>query len=235
MAKLIRGEIITYILEHYLNLFLEGIAYTLLMSAITVLFGCLLGGLLTFMKQNKWGFSVGKVRIAPLSLLATIYIEIIRGTPILLQLYFFYFLLPGLFPMLNLSKFTSIMVALICNSAAYVSEIFRAGIASVDRGQTEAARSLGLNQIQTMQKIVLPQAIKSILPAMANEFIMMIKETSLASTFFVGDLMTQFQTISGALYVTLEPLIIVGVIYFVLTFTLSKGVAVLERRLNTNG
>ena len=86
-----------------------------------------------------------------------------------------------------------------------------------------------------MQKIVLPQAIKSILPAMANEFIMMIKETSLASTFFVGDLMTQFQTISGALYVTLEPLIIVGVIYFVLTFTLSKGVAALERRLNTKG
>lgn len=235
MSKLIRVEIITYILEHYLNLFWEGIAYTLLMSALTVLFGCLLGGLLTLMKRSTWGFSIGKFKIAPINLLAVTYIEIIRGTPILLQLYFFYFLLPALFPMLNLSKFTSIMVALIFNSAAYVSEIFRAGIESVDRGQTEAARSLGLNNMQTMQKIVLPQAIKSILPAMANEFIMIIKETSLASTFFVGDLMTQFQTISGALYVTLEPLIIVGVIYFVLTFTLSKGVTALERRLNTNG
>ncbi len=235
MAKLIRSEIIVYILEHYLHLFFEGTAYTLIMSAITVFFGCIFGGILTFMKRNNWGISIGKVRFAPLSFLATAYIEIIRGTPILLQLYFFYFLLPGLFPMLNLSKFTSIMVALICNSSAYVAEIFRAGIESVDRGQTEAARSLGLNSVQTMQKIVLPQAVKSILPAMGNEFIMMIKETSLASTFFVGDLMTQFQTISGALYVTLEPLIIVGVIYFVLTFTLSKGVAALERRLNTNG
>ena len=78
MAKLIRIEILVYILEHYLNLFFEGIAYTLLMSAITVLFGCLLGGLLTFLKQNTWGFSIGKARIAPLSLLATAYIEIIR-------------------------------------------------------------------------------------------------------------------------------------------------------------
>lgn len=234
MQNLIQFDVIIYILEHYFNLFIEGTIYTLVMSAITVFFGCIFGGLLALMKRTNWGFSIGKVRIAPLRILAAAYIEIIRGTPILLQLYFFYFLIPGLFPMLNLSKFTSTMVALICNSSAYVAEIIRAGIESVDHGQTEAARSLGLNSAQTMQKIILPQAVKSILPAMGNEFIMMIKETSLASTFFVGELMTQFQTISGALYVTLEPLIIVGVIYFVLTFTLSKGVAALERRLNTN-
>jgi len=135
-------------------------------------------------------------------------------------------------PMLEISEFTSVMIALICNSAAYVSEIIRAGIEAVDRGQTEAARSLGLNSKQTMMKIILPQAVKNILPAMGNEFIMMIKETSLASTFFVGELMTQCKTVTGALYLTIEPLIIVAVIYFVLTYVLSKVVAVFERRMS---
>ena len=112
-----------------------------------------------------------------------------------------------------------------------MSEVIRSGIEAVDKGQTEAARSLGLSKRQTMLKIVLPQAVRYILPALGNEFIMMIKETSLASVFFVGDLMTQFQTISGATFLTMEPLIIIGIIYFVLTFSLSKGVAVLERRM----
>lgn len=220
------------VLSRYWNLFLVGLGYTLLLSALTVLIGSVIGALLALMRKNRWGMKVGKKKFCPISLLAGIYIEVIRGTPILLQLYFFYFLLPKMLPMLELSKFTCILIALICNSAAYVSEVIRAGIEAVDHGQTEAARSLGLSSKQTMVKIIMPQAVKNILPAMGNEFIMMIKETSLASTFFVGDLMTQFKTISGALYLTIEPLIIVGIIYFVLTFTLSKGVAVLERRMS---
>ena len=103
------------------------------------------------------------------------------------------------------------------------------------KGQTEAARSLGLNARQTMLKIVFPQAVKNILPALCNEFVSIIKETSLASTFFVGDLMTTYKTINGVTYLSIEPLgILVGIIYFLLTFTLSKGIAVLERRLKTS-
>lgn len=219
------------VLSRYWNLFLVGLGYTLLLSAITVLVGCVFGALLALMRKNRLGIRIGKWKFCPIRILAGIYIEVIRGTPILLQLYFFYFMLPSLLPMLDLSKFTCITIALIFNSAAYVSEVIRAGIGAVDPGQTEAARSLGLNGKQTMRKIILPQAVRNILPALGNEFIMMIKETSLASTFFVGDLMTQYKTISGALYLSIEPLIIVGVIYFALTFSLSKGVAVLERRM----
>ena len=163
--------------------------------------------------------------------IAAVYTEVIRDTPLLLQLYFFYFLLPDILPALKLSKFTCIAVALIINSGAYMSEIFRSGIQSIDRGQTEAARSLGLSASQTMLRIILPQAFKNVLPAMCNEFVAITKETSLASTFYVGDLMTQYQTISGKTYLVLEPLIIIGVIYFVLTFTMSKLVAVLEKKL----
>ena len=136
--------------------------------------------------------------------------------------------------MLGESKFWQIAVALICNSAAYVSEIFRAGIDAVDHGQMEAARCLGLSERQAMFKVVIPQAVKNILPALCNEFIMMIKETSLASTFFAGDIMTQYKTINGASYLVIEPLIIIAVIYFVLTFTLSKLVAIFERRMSTS-
>lgn len=137
-------------------------------------------------------------------------------------------------PSFSIDKTFSILLALCLNSGAYVAEIIRAGISAVDKGQTEAARSLGLNYRQTMIKVIFPQAIKNILPALCNEFVSVIKETSLASTFFVGDLMTQYKTINGATYLSIEPLIIIGVIYFVLTFTLSKAIAVLERRLKTS-
>lgn len=222
-------ETIGKILEKYGSLFLEGAGVTLGLSAITVFFGVILGSLIALMKMSKlhiWKFK-------PLSFLATVYIEVIRGTPLLLQLYFFYFLLPDIVPF-ELSKFACVAIALIFNSAGYVAEIIRAGIAAVDVGQTEAARSLGLSRGQTMMKIVLPQAVKNILPALCNEFVMIIKETSLASTFFIGDLMTQYKTVSGALYLVIEPFIIVGVIYFILTFTLSKLVALYERRLRAS-
>ena len=160
-----------------------------------------------------------------------VYIEVIRGTPILLQLYIFYFVLPQLLPFLALSPFMWVALALCINSSAYVSEVIRAGIQAVDKGQTEAARSLGLSGRQTMTRIVLPQAVRNILPALGNEFIMMLKETSLASTFFLGDLMTSYLLVGGATYLRFEALIIVGVIYLCLTFPLSKVVAAFERRM----
>ena len=213
---------IIILVSKYWNLFLIGTGYTLLLSIITVFFGSILGSVLALLKNNKF---------LPVRFLVSAYVEIVRGTPILLQLYIFTFIIPLAFPVFKPSTFVCILIALILNSAAYVSEVMRSGIEAVDKGQTEAARSLGLNKNQTLFKIVLPQAVRYILPALGNEFIMMIKETSLASTFFVGDLMTQYQTVTGATFLVIEPLTIIGIIYFVLTFSLSKGVAVLERRM----
>ncbi len=210
------------VLSRYYGLFAQGLMYTLLLSAITVLGGVVLGSLLALMRRSKY---------KPVSVFAVAYVEVVRGTPLLLQLYFFYFLLPELVTFVVLSKFVSICIALVFNSAAYVCEIVRAGIEAVDPGQTEAARSLGLSSRQTMRRIVLPQAVRNILPALCNEFVAVIKETSLASTFFVGDLMTQYRTISGNMFLVIEPLLVVGVIYFILTFSLSKAIAKLERHL----
>ncbi len=204
---------------------LRGVGITLALSAITVVFGAIFGSLLAFAKMSKYW-----VLRWPVSL----FIEIIRGTPILLQLYIGYFIIPQMFPALGMSDFTSISVALIINSSCYVSEIVRSGIQAVDPAQSEAARSLGLSHWQSMLKVVLPQAVKNILPALGNEFVMIIKETSLASTFFIGDLMTSYLVVKGKTYLSLESLLIVGVIYFVMTFSLSKLIGVYERRLKTS-
>ena len=215
-------ETILMLLEKYGKNFLGGLGTTLLLALVSVAVGCLIGAIVAIMRLSKNKLLNG---------ISAVYTEVIRDTPLLLQLYFFYFLLPDLLPAMRLSKFTCIAVALIFNSGAYMSEIFRSGIQSIDRGQTEAARSLGLSSSQTMMRIILPQAFKNVLPAMCNEFVAITKETSLASTFYVGDLMTQYQTISGKTYLVIEPLLIIGVIYFVLTFTMSKLVSVLEKKL----
>lgn len=216
---------ITMLLSRYWDVFLiTGVGYTLLLSTITVGFGAILGIL----------FCLGRMsHCKPLNWLVVAIVEVVRGTPMLLQLYVGYFLVPKLLPF-GVSDFFSIAIALIINSAAYVSEVFRSGIQAVDKGQTEAARSLGLSSAQTMTKIVLPQAIKNILPALGNEFITIVKDTSLASTFFVGELMTSYLKVKGTTYLTMECLFIVGAIYFVLTFILSKGLNAFERRLKAN-
>ena len=197
------------------------------MGFLTVLISSVSGSLMAMMRRSRWG--IGKFR--PFSAIAAVYVEVIRGTPILLQLYFFYFMLPQWLPFLNLSEFACVMTACCVNSTAYVCEIVRAGIQAVDIGQTEAAMSLGLSSRQTMMYVVLPQAVKNILPALCNEFVAIVKETSLASTFFIGELMTQFKTINGITFRVLEPLTIVGIIYFLVTFVLSKLIAALERRM----
>ena len=174
----------------YWNLFLQGLGMTLFMGLLTVLISTVFGSLMALMRRSNVG--IGKFK--PLRLIATVYVEIIRGTPILLQLYFFYFMLPTWLPFFNLSEFTCVMTA--C--------------------------------------FVLPQAVKNILPALCNEFVAIVKETSLASTFFIGELMTQFKTINGLTFRVLEPLTIVGIIYFGVTFIMSKLIALLERRMNAS-
>ena len=201
---------------------LEGLKNTLILTCISVALGTLLGTVVAMAKMSRFKL---------IRALVTFYIEVIRGTPILLQLYVFYFVLPNVFTFLKLSQFMWVSIALCVNSGAYVSEVIRSGIQAVDKGQTEAARSLGLSEKQTMMKVVLPQAVRNILPALGNEFIMMLKETSLASTFFLGDLMTSYNVVKGATFLTLEPLTIVAIIYLCLTFPLSKVVEKFEKKM----
>lgn len=201
---------------------LTGLKNTLLLTCISVALGSVLGTVVAMLKMSKW---------KPVRFLISIYIEVLRGTPILLQLYVFYFVLPNVFTFLKLSQFMWVAIALCVNSSAYVSEVFRSGIQAVDKGQMEAARSLGMSEGQAMLKIILPQAIRNILPALGNEFIMMLKETSLASTFFLGDLMTSYAIVKGATYLTLEPMTIVAIIYLCVTFPLSKLVERFEKKM----
>ena len=219
---LIGRNIVKLWLKYWDKFLITGLEYTLSLAAITVFFGAILGSLIALLRMSK---------VAPFRWIAATYTEIIRGTPMLLQLYLFYFALPQLSPFLNRKQYACVAIALTCNSAAYVSEIIRSGIQAVDIGQTEAARSLGMSQSLTMTQIILPQAVKNILPALGNEFIMITKDTSLASTFFIGDLMTQCLLVKGTTYLTIEPLVIIAAIYFVVTFILSKLVAAFERRL----
>ena len=215
MQKIIR------IWNMYYMTFWKGLWGTLWLSALTVFFGTLLGMLIALMRMGK-----SKIFRA----FADIYIEILRGTPILLQLYFFWIGLPKIIPF-ELTDTQCILVALIVNASAYISEIIRAGINAVDKGQWEAARSIGLTETHVMTRIILPQAVKNILPALCNEFISTVKGTSLASVFFVGELMTSYKTVQSATFLALESLTIAGIIYFILNFILSKMLVLLERRL----
>ena len=209
------------ILIEYAPVFLEGALITLLYATITVVCGSIIGGLLSIIKLSN-----NKI----INCIINGYVSIIRGTPLLVQLYIFYYGIP-LVTGIDIMKEASIAIALIINSSAYITEIIRSGIQAVDKGQTEAARSLGMSNINTMKKIILPQAIKNILPALGNEFISVVKETSLAAILFGGDLMTSFTTVKSITFKTLEPLFIIGIIYFILNYILSKLVNRLERKM----
>lgn len=209
------------ILSKYSYVFVEGIKWTIILSVITIFFGTILGTLITFMKMSR-------NRI--MNAITYLYIEVIRGTPILLQMYFFWLWLPKAINV-NMSERRSIIVALIVNSSAYIAEIIRAGIQAVDSGQSEAAKSLGIRNSYMMRYIILPQAIKNILPAIGNQFIFMLKNTSLASTFFIGELMTSWRTVQTATYKPIPALMIVGVIYLMMTWTLTLLLNRFERRL----
>ena len=218
---------IVKIMTKYWQVFLiHGIGYTLLLSLIAVAGGAFFGSLMALAKRS---------RLKLLKLIVDVIVAVVRGTPVLLQLYIGVFVFPLIIPKLSSMPYIySVSIVLIINSSAYVSEIIRSGIEAVDPGQMEAARSLGLTQRTAMLSIVLPQAIKNILPALGNEFIMVVKETSLASTFFVGELMTAYLKVKGYTYLTMECLIIVGVLYFALTYILSKFLKAYERRLKAH-
>jgi polar amino acid transport system permease protein len=205
----------------YHSFFITGTAVTLFLSFFGVILGVVIGVIIALMKLSK-----NKL----VSVLAASYIEVVRGTPLLLQLYIVYYGLPRLIG-IELPDLTLGIIAVSLNSAAYVAEIIRAGILAIDRGQMEAARSLGMPHAMAMRYIIIPQAFKNILPALGNEFIVLIKESAIVSIVGIADLMYKTDTLRGITYKPFLPLIIAAVIYFVITFTLSKLLGIVERRL----
>ena len=200
----------------YMQLFWEGLVCTVSLSALSVVAGFILALVLATMRLAKF---------KPLRFAATTYVELFRATPMMVQLFLIYHValagvsLPTfkLFGFIRFERFIPGVIALSLNSGAYLCEIVRSGIQSVDLGQTEAARSLGLTAWQNMRYIVLPQAMKNILPAIANEFVTIIKESSIAWTIGVQDIMGAVNSVTAATFSMAEPLIVATCIYFCLT------------------
>ena len=215
----------------YYPLYISGTLTTVFISLFTVLIGTVIGIFVALMKLSK---------VKAVSSIASIYIEIVRGTPILVQVFIWYFgittfiNIPSIYigEDLELSRLIPGALALALNSGAYVAEIIRAGILAVDKGQTEAAESLGMKKNMILRHIVMPQAIKNILPAIGNEFVVLIKESSILYAIGIQELMAKTSTIQSSTFQPLAPLFVVSVIYFILTFSLSRIIGVFERRVN---
>ncbi|MDE5414504.1 amino acid ABC transporter permease [Alkalihalobacterium chitinilyticum] len=201
---------------------LKGLWITVLITVISLLIALVIGlafGLCSI-SRNKL-----------LRAIATIYVDLIRGTPILVQILFIYFGLPSA-TSITLTAFTAGVIAISINAGAYLVEIFRAGINSIDKGQMEAGRTLGFSYAQTMRIIILPQAVRRMIPAFVNQFIVSIKDTSLLSVIGIAELTMSGQSIYAMNFRAFEILGMVGILYFVLIYTLTLFSRWLERRLD---
>ncbi|WP_250278033.1 amino acid ABC transporter permease [[Clostridium] colinum] len=220
-------------LKTYFPLYIEGTLITVIISLFTVLFGTVIGVIFALMKLSK---------IKIVNKIACTYIEIVRGTPVLVQVFIWYYglssliIIPDIYigDSLNLAQLIPGALALALNSGAYVAEIIRAGILAVDKGQTEAAESLGMKSPMIMRYIIMPQAIKNILPAIGNEFVVLIKESSILYVIGIQELMAKTSTIQSSTFQPVAPLIVTSILYFILTFSLSRLIGKFERRLNKN-
>ena len=206
----------------YWPLFLEGATTTVLLSFFSVIVGVGCGTLMALARLSTNKF---------LSKAAKVYIDIIRGTTLLVQLYLVYF---GLATVLDLNDFISGVIAVSVNTTAYIAEIIRSGIQSVDKGQMEAARSMGMPKRMAMRQIILPQAMKNILPAIGNEFATLIKETSIVSLIGIHDLMYSSDTVRGATFTVFIPLLMTAFLYFIMTTTIAFFMDKLERKLQAS-
>ena len=208
------------ILTSKLPVFMEGVSVTVQLALYTAIFGSLVGVLVALMRLS---------RIHPLRWLSGVYIEFLRGTPLLVQVLIIYYGLPQMG--IRLPRMTAGTVALVINSAAYMAEIVRSGIQAIDAGQSEASRSLGMTSAQTMLYIILPQAIKVTLPAMGNEFVAIIKESSILYAVGVYELTYQAYKLASVNYYYIETLIVAALIYFALTYAATSLLSLLERRM----
>lgn len=201
-------------------LLLAGAAITVEITAISVGLGLLIGCLIGIARLCN---------VKPLRYMANVYVDFIRGTPLLVQIFLVYFALPGLIGE-RVDPFFAAIAACSINSGAYIAEIFRAGIQSIDKGQMEAGRSLGMSWVQTMRYIIMPQAFKRIIPPLGNEFIAMLKDSSLVSVIGFEELTRRGQLIIARTYASFEIWMAVAVIYLVMTFAVARLVGMLERR-----
>jgi len=192
-----------------------------------VLIGIVLGFTIALIRSTH--DKTGKLKF--LNWFSQVYLTVIRGTPVVVQLLIIYFVI---FASVNINKVVAAIIAFGINSGAYVAEIVRSGIMSVDEGQTEAGRSLGFTYAQTMWYIVIPQAFKNVLPALANEFIVLLKETSVSGYIALQDLTKGGDIIRGRTYDALMPLLAVALIYLIMVVFLTKGVTIMERRLRNS-
>ena len=215
------------VFRDYYKFFLSGLLKTLLFSIISVFLSLIVGAIICLLRISK---------IKPISFVASAYVEVIRGVPSLLLLLIVYALVPRISLGAFNTEIIACILALFINSSAYMAEIYRSGIQAVDKGQMEAARALGLSYNKAMFKVIIPQAIKNVLPSIGNELIMVIKETSLASQIDagIGELMSVKRQITAATYINLEPYFIIAFIYFIVTFSLSKVVRLVEKRLESH-
>lgn len=222
---------IIQIITEYYQYFLRGTRTTILISLITVFCGAILGCLVALMRISN---------CKPLQAFSKLYITVIRGTPMLVQLYIVYYQLSfiqypsGTIWGVDMERAIPCVIALSLNSAAYIAEVFRAGIQAVDVGQMEAARSCGMTSAQAMRFIILPQAIKNILPAIGNEFITMVKETSIIQYLGISDLMYNNGIVITATYNPLPCYYISAILYLLLNIILGKGINIFEVRLKRN-
>lgn len=200
---------------------IEGLKMTLIIASSSLVFAMLIGLLVSLLRLS------GK---KALDILARGYIDIIRGTPLIIQAFFLYFGVPDLLN-IRIGNLTAGIIIMSLNAGAYMSEVFRGGILSVDKGQTEAARSLGLSEGKTMRKVILPQAVKNMVPAFINQMIISLKDTSLLSVIGLGELTQRGQIVVAATYNSFEVYFIVGVMYFVLIKAISLFGEMVERRL----
>lgn len=209
---------------HYIT---DGLKVTLIVTFCSVLIGVVLGFLLAVVRSTY--DKTGHLKI--LNVICKLYITVIRGTPVVVQLLIIYFVIFG---SVDINKVLVAILAFGMNSSAYVAEIFRSGIMSVDTGQFEAGRSLGFNYRQTMIYIIMPQAFKNVLPALGNEFIVLLKETSVAGYIALQDLTKGGDIIRSRTYDAFMPLMAVAIIYLILVMIFTKLVSILERRLRNS-
>lgn len=218
-------------LDKYLSYFASGAGITVIISLVTVVLGTLIGLVMALLKLSKH---------KPLNWLANIYIEVLRGTPMLLQIMIGFLVLQGFFPSkdlevgvltVDLGRLIPGMIVLSLNSGAYVAEIIRGGITAVNYGQTEAAHSLGLRPAQTMRYVILPQALRNILPPLGNEFITLIKDSSLLTAIGINELMGSAQIVISNSYIPLEPYFVAAALYFMMTFVTSRLLNLWEKKL----
>ena len=242
----------------YWKLFLQGVVCTVCLSFLTVLFGFLLALLITGMRMSDFrpfralaltrdgherdeGFLAKLSRFNPIRFIASVYVELFRATPMVVQIMLVYYglfngvkVLPGfmLFGFIRFERFFPGVVALALNSGAYLSEIIRSGIQSIDGGQTEASRSLGMSKLQTMRFIILPQAIRNILPSVGNELIVNIKDSSVLNVISVSELFFQAKSAAGTYYRYFEVYFIIAVIYLILTLSVSAILRAVEKKMD---